>query len=150
MNDSRLIALCASVMLVLMIFGGSLVASGLAIGFLTAAAFLVLAMKSKLIRGFARRFPVLADLLATALGYLLFPAGITAFVAAGTVALLVTIMIAVDRLRRPEPDPGMDSQLPASQLPAMDHQPAPSRAERGGGPQAARPVGGLLARVRPL
>lgn len=129
MNDSRLIALCIVVLMALAIFGGGLVASGLAIGFLTACAFLVLAMKSRLIRGFARRFPLLADLLATVVGYLLFPAGVTAFVAAGVVALLVTIMIAVDRVRAGLlPTPTITAQMSA---------------DRAAGP------GGLLGRIQP-
>ncbi len=83
-----------------------MVASGLAIGLLTAVAFLVLALKSRLIRAFARGFPLLADVLATGVAYLMFPHGVTAFVGSGVVALSVTILIAVDRLVSPRPAVG--------------------------------------------
>jgi hypothetical protein len=98
MSDRGLIALCLTVLLVMAIVGGALATSGLAIGLLTSAAFLVLAVKSRLVRSFARAWPLLADLLATALAYLIFPGGVTAFVGSGVVALCVTVLIALDRI----------------------------------------------------
>lgn len=131
MSDTKIILLAAASLLCLAIFGGALVGSGLAIGFLTATAFAVLALKSRIIRLFARRFPLLADLLATACGYLLFPAGVTAFVAAGVVALLITILIAVDRKLNPEAHAPREETI-TSQM---------SKARSG--------VGDLLGRVQP-
>lgn len=101
MSDRGLIILCTTVLAIMAIIGGSLAASGLAIGLLTSVAFLVLALKSKIIRAFARGWPLLADLLATVVAYILFPQGVTAFVGSGVVALSVTILIAMDRILNP-------------------------------------------------
>ena len=106
MNDRGLIILCVAVLITMMVLGGAMVASGLAIGLLTSVAFLVLALKSRWIRAFARGFPLLADLLATGVAYLMFPYGVTAFVGSGVVALSVTILIAIDRLITPRPARG--------------------------------------------
>ena len=101
MKDQALLILCSVVLLGMAIFGGALAQSGLAIGLLTAVAFLVLALKSKLIRGFARSAPLMADVMATGVAYLLFPGGVTAFVGSGVVALSVTILISLDRILHP-------------------------------------------------
>jgi len=109
MSDRGLIILCALVLVIMAVMGGALAASGLAIGLLTAVAFLVLALKSSWVRAFARGFPLTADLMATGVAYLLFPPGVTAFIGSGVVALSVTILIAVDRIMNPGPEP---SDLP--------------------------------------
>ncbi len=132
MGDKGLIALCSVVLLIMLVAGGALVASGLAIGLLTSVAFLVLALKSSWVRWFARRFPLLADLMATAVAYLLFPAGVTAFVGSGVVALTVTILIAADRLRNPRVFLTITACM----------------AEHSARPSTQR--GGLMTRVRPL
>ena len=103
MQDRQLSVVSVAVLLAIALLGGGLVVSGLFMGLLTAVAFLVLALKSPFIRGFARRFPFLADVCATALSYAMFPPGVTAFIGAGVVALVVTAMISLSRLARPVP-----------------------------------------------
>ena len=104
MHDRQLSVLSVAVLLAIALFGGGLILSGLFIGLITSVAWLALALKSPFVRGFARRFPLLADLLATSLSYLMFPPGVTAFVAAGVVALVVTAMISISRVVRPVPE----------------------------------------------
>jgi hypothetical protein len=101
MNDRALVGLCAAALLVIMIAGGAMVLNGLAIGLLTSVAFLVLALKKKWVRDFARRYPFLADAAATAISYGIFPPGVTAFVGSGVVALVITMIIAMDRVINP-------------------------------------------------
>ena len=103
MHDRQLSILSVAVLLAVALLGGGLVISGLFIGLLTSVVWLVLAMKSPFIRGFARRCPFLADVLATGLSYAMFPPGVTAFIGAGVVALVVTAMISLSRLARPVP-----------------------------------------------
>jgi len=120
MSDRGLIILCSLVLAIMAVMGGALAASGLAIGLLTAVAFLVLALKSSWVRGFARRFSLLADLMATGVAYLLFPPGITAFIGSGVVALSVTILIAVDRILNPGPGPLEDPEPSARVIPPFE------------------------------
>jgi hypothetical protein len=101
-SDRILIAISVGILGMLMVFGSGVVAAGLACGFLTAVGFLLLALKSKRVRRFARRHPMLTDIIGSVGGYFMFPPGVTAFIGAGVVALMVTALISLDRVLNPE------------------------------------------------
>jgi len=82
--------------LVALKLGGFLIA-GIVCGFISLVAWTFIAIKAPLVRSFARRFPLVADVLITALSYMTFPTGITAFVGAGVVCICATILISMDR-----------------------------------------------------
>lgn len=105
MSDRSLLFMSIAIILVLMVFGNGVVTAGLFCGLLTGIGFLLLALKSKRVRVFARKHPLLADVVGSVGGYFLFPAGVTAFIGAGVVAIMLTGLIALDLLINGHPEP---------------------------------------------
>jgi hypothetical protein len=104
MSDKALLGISIAVLLCVAIFGGGLVMSGLVCGVLTAMGFALLALKSRSVREFSRRHPLLVDVIGSVGGYLLFPSGVIAFIGAGVVAIMLTGLISLDRLLHGVPE----------------------------------------------
>ena len=92
----KTIGLGVAVLLFLVLIAGGVVMNGILLGILTTVGFVFLALKNKTIRWFARRFPFLADIIGSVGAFFMFPQGVTAFVGAATVGILMTVLIALD------------------------------------------------------
>lgn len=86
----------AGTLLFLLLVGGGVVFQGILLGILSTVCFGLLGLKCQPLRWFARKVPFLADLIATIVCFLMFPAGVTAFVGAATVGICMTMLISVD------------------------------------------------------
>lgn len=80
------------------IIGTAHIISGVVLGILATAGFYILLIKGPgAIRRLVHQFPLLADLGFTFLAYGMFPRGLIGFIAAASTAVLVSLIIEVDK-----------------------------------------------------